>query len=251
MNRVLLQFLIGIFAVTLLSTGARAEVKIRGDLGHIETVAVVGYSFYRDVQFEEASPFKMKQEPIQLTENDPEYLLMQVADERVLEALQVLGPFTFMPREEVLASEYYQAETKDPSKKLNLAWYFPKDYREAKLKKKSAIAFCEELGVDAVMLIEFKHAMSSKGSSTFGVYSKETKFVALKGEITLFDSTGKELISGSSKSDSLPRSMTQGWGQVDEGVSFEKERDVTDEEGLWPTLLAGFLEELEKDLAAD
>ena len=34
------------------------------------------------------------------------------------------------------------------------------------------------------MLIEFKHALSSKGSSTFGVYSKETKFVALKGEIT-------------------------------------------------------------------
>lgn len=250
LNRILLQFLISLFAVTSLSANSYGAVKVSGDLGHVQTVAVVGYSFYRDVQFESEKPWSKPEIP-ELTEDDPEYLLMQEADDRVLEALQSLGTFTVMPREDVLANEHYVDETKDPAKKLNLAWYFPKGYRQAKLKKKSAIEFCEELGVDAVLMIEFKHSMSAKGSSTFGVYSKETTFIALKGEITMFDSSGKELISGSAKSDSLPRRMTQGWGDQEDGVSFEKERDVADKEGLWPTLLAGFLEELEKDLAAE
>lgn len=250
MNRLLLQVLISFFAVTLLGANSYGAVKVSGDLGHVKTVAVIGYSFYRDVQFESEKPWSKPEIP-ELTEDDPEYALMQVADERVLELLQTLGTFTVVPREEVLANEYYIDETKDPSKKFNLAWYFPKGYREVKVKKKSAIAFCEELGVDAVLLIDFKHAMKGKSSSTFGVYSKETTFIALQGEITMFDSTGKELISGSAKSESLPRRMTQGWGDQDDGISFEKEQDVADEEGLWPTLLAGFLGELEKDLQAE
>jgi hypothetical protein len=250
LNRLLLQVLVSTFAITSLSTDATAAVKTSGDLGHIQTVAVVGYSFNRYVQFESEKPWSKPEIP-ELTKDDPEYLLMQEADERVLEALQSLGTFSVMPREEVLSHEYYVDETNDPSKKLNLSWYFPKGYREAKLKKKSAIAFCEELGVDAVLLIEFKHSSSSKSSSTMGIYGKETTFIALKGEITMFDSTGKELISGSAKSESLPLRTTQGWGDQDDGISFEKEQDVADEEEFWPTLLAGFLGELEKDLAAE
>lgn len=249
MNRLLLQVLVGILAITSLSTHAIAGVKVKGDLGHVKTVAVVGYSFLRNVDFESATPFSKPVIP-ELSEDDPEYLMMQVADEQVLEALQALGTFTVVPREEVLASEFYQAETKDPSKKLNLSWYFPKGYREAKLKKKSAIEFCEELGVDAVLLIEFKHATKSSSSSTFSIRNKETTFIALKGEITMFDSAGKELISGSAKSESMPRKFTQGWGNEDDGVSFSSEEDVTDEAVLWPTLLQGYLDDLNKELGA-
>jgi hypothetical protein len=128
MKKSLQQVLAGIFALTLLSTAANAGVKFRADeVAQIETVAVVGYSFWRDVEFEDASPFKMKQEVIELT------------------------------GEEVLANELYQSETKDPESKLALNWYFPKGYQVIKLKKKNAVALCEALGVDAVVLIEFKH----------------------------------------------------------------------------------------------
>ena len=171
----------------------------------------------------------------------------------MLEALQSLGTFTVMPREEVLGNEYYVEETKDPSKKMNLAWYFPKGYREAKLKKKSAIAFCEALGVDAVLMIEFKHSLSSESTSTgFGVTkSEETTSIALKGEITMFDSTGKELISGSAKSRSMPRRMAQSWSGSGDSIAFEKEQNIADEARLWPELLQDFLNELEEDLAQE
>ena len=250
MNRVLLQVFVSIFALTSLSANSYAAVKVSGDLGHVKTVAVVGYSFVRDVEFESESPFSKPVIP-ELSEDDPEYVMMQMADEQVLEALQTVGTFKVMPREEVLASEFYQAETKDPSKKLNLAWYFPKGYREAKLKKKSAIEFCEELGVDAVLLIEFKFAKKANSSSTFGIRNKETTFIALKGDITMFDSTGKELISGSAKSESMPRRFSQGWGNQDDGISFGTEEDATDAATLWPTLLQGYLEDLNRDLGAE
>lgn len=249
MHKLLLPVLAGIFAVTLLSTNASAAVKVEGDLSQIQTVAVVGYSFYRQVQMEEASPFKLKPEFVELAEDDPEYLMMQVADERVLEALQALGTFSVIPREEVLANEFYQSSTKDPSKKLNLAWYFPKDYREVKLKKKSAAALCEALGVDAVLLIEFKHALSEQSSSTLGVFGKKKSFIALKGEITMFDRTGKEVIAGSAKSESMVRSTSQSWGNQDDGVSFEKGREAADMDTFWSALLSDFLEELNKDLS--
>ena len=126
MNKVLLQVLTGLFALTLLSTTATATIKVRGDMSHIQSVAVVGYSFLRDVQYEEASITKFKRELIPLTEDDPEYVMMQEADDRVMEALQSLGPFTVMPREEVLANEFYQSETKDrPRQQQNCPAAFP------------------------------------------------------------------------------------------------------------------------------
>jgi hypothetical protein len=250
MKKLLQQVLAGVFAVTLLSTAANAGVKVRADeVAQIETVAVVGYSFWRDVEFEEASPFKMKQEVIELTDTDAEYLMMQEADERVLEALQALGTFTVMPREEVLANEFYQSETKDPESKLALNWYFPKGYQVIKLKKKNAVALCEALGVDAVVLIEFKHAGGSKGTSWGGVYNKEQKSFALDGEITMFDRNGKELISGSAKSEKMEKSRTRGWGDQDDGVSVEVDAGQANPDEFYPGLLSGFLEDLHKDLS--
>ena len=250
MKKSLQQVLAGVFAVALLSTAANAGVKVHADeLAQIETVAVVGYSFWRDVEFEEASPFKMKQEVIELQDTDAEYIMMQEADDRVLEVLQALGTFTVIPREEVLANELYLSETKDPESKLALNWYFPKGYRVIKLKKKNAVALCEALGVDAVMLIEFKHGGGTKGSSWGGVYSKEKTVIALDGEITMFDRNGKELISGTAKSETLEKGSTRGWGDQDNGVSVEVEAGSANPDEFYPGLLSGFLADLNKDLS--
>ena len=250
MKKSLQQVLAGMFAVTLLSTAANAGVKVRIDeLAQIETVAVVGYSFWRDVEFEEASVFKMKQEVIELTDTDAEYLMMQEADERVLEALQGLGTFTVIPREEVLANGLYQSETKDPESKMALNWYFPKGYQVIKLKKKNAMALCEALGVDAVVLIEFKHGGGSKGSSWGGVYSKKTTVIALGGEITMFDRNGKELISGSAKSEMMEKDKSRGWGDQDNGVSVEVDAGKANPDEFYPGLLSGFLADLNNDLS--
>ncbi len=185
MKKSLQQVLTSVFALTLLSTAANAGVKVSADeVAQIETVAVVGYSFYRDVELEKASLSKMKRDVIELTDTDAEYLMMQEADEHVLEMLKGLGTFTVMPREEVLANELYQSETKDPESKMALNWYFPKGYQVIKLKKKNAKALCEALGVDAVVLIEFKHAGGTQGSNWGGVYNKSKKLIGLNGEIT-------------------------------------------------------------------
>jgi len=250
MKKLSQQVLTGVFALTLLSTAANAGIKVRVDeIAQVETVAVVGYSFYRDVELEEASFTKMKREVIELTDTDAEYLMMQEADERVLEMLHGLGTFTVMPREEVLANEFYQSETKDPEKKLALNWYFPKGYQVIKLKKKNAKALCEALGVDAVVMIEFKHAGGTKGSSWGGVYNKSKKLIGLDGEITMFDRNGTELISGSAKSEKLEKSSTRGWGDQDNGVSVEVEAGRANPDEFYAGLLSGFMADLEKELS--
>ena len=249
MKKLLQQVLAGVFAITLLSAAANAGVKVSdAEMAKIETVAVVGYSFWRDVQYEEASLFKMKQEIIELQETDAEYLMMQEADERVLEALQGLGTFTVTPREEVLANDLYQSETKDPESKLIANWYFPKDYRVIKLKKKNAVALCEALGVDAVVLIEFKHSGGKKSSGFGGVYTKSKTEIALKGDITMFDRTGNEVISGSIKSEKLLRESSRGWGDQDSGISVEVDAGTANMDEFYYGLLSSYLEELNKDL---
>lgn len=255
MNKVLLQVLTGFFALTLLSTTATAAVKVHGDMSHIQSVAVVGYSFLRHAQLEEASITKFKREIIQLTEDDSEYIMMQEADDRVMEALQTLGPFTVMPREEVFANEFYQSATKDPAKKWNKSWYFPKGYREVKLKKKSAIALSEALGVDAVIHIHFNNSsQTTKGSSNWGgVYSTSTKISVLKGEISMFDSTGKELISGKIKSEEVEGATTRSWGSASSGglsagVGVEIEGEAPDIGNVYDILLESFMERLHREL---
>ena len=250
MKKLLQQVLVGVFAITLLSAAANAGVKVRAaEVAKIETVAVVGYSFWRDPQREEASLFKMKQEIIELKETDAEYIMMQEADERVMEVLQGLGTFSVIPREEVLENELYQSSTKDPESKLTANWYFPKDYRVIKLKKKNAIALCEALGVDAVVLIEFKHAGGTKGSSWGGVYSKKKTEIALQGEITMYDRTGTEVISGSTKSEKLLRESSRGWGDQDSGISVEVDAGTANMDEFYYGLLSSYLDKLNKDLS--
>ena len=73
----------GITAVSLLSASASAGLKISSpEIAELQSVAVVGYSFYRDVEMEPASLFKFKREVIELKEDDPEFKMMQVADDR-------------------------------------------------------------------------------------------------------------------------------------------------------------------------
>ena len=250
MNKVFQQALVGVFAATLLSTVSVAAVKVRGaEVAEIKTVAVVGYSFWRDVQMEPASITKFKREVVELKDTDAEYLMMQEADERVMEVLQGLGTFSVIPREEVLANELYQSETKDPESKLSLNWYFPKGYQVIKLKKKNAMALSEALGVDAVVLIEFKHAGGTKGSSFGGVYSKTKTEIALEGEITMFNSSGKEVISGTTKSEKLLRGTSQGWGDQDNGISVNTEQDAPNIDQFYSGLLNSYLVELDKSLS--
>lgn len=250
MKKLLQQVFTSVFVLTLLSTAANAGVKVRADeVAQIETVAVVGYSFYRDVEMEKASITKFKRDVIELTDTDAEYLMMQEADDLVLEALQTLGTFTVLPREEVLANEFYQSETKDPEKKLALNWYFPKGYQVIKLKKKNAKALCEALGVDAVVLIEFKHAGGSQGSSWGGVYNKSKTLIALNGEITMFDRNGTELISGSAKSEKLEKSSSRGWGDQDSGISVDVEAGRANADEFYAGLLSGFMADLENELS--
>jgi len=250
MNKVFQQALVGVFAATLLSTVSVAAVKVRGaEVAEIKTVAVVGYSFWRDVQMEPASITKFKREVVELKDTDAEYLMMQEADERVMEVLQGLGTFSVIPREEVLANELYQSETKDPESKLSLNWYFPKGYQVIKLKKKNAMALSEALGVDAVVLIEFKHAGGTKGSSFGGVYSKTKTEIALEGEITMFNSSGKEVISGATKSEKLLRGTSHGWGDQDNGISVNTEQDAPNIDEFYYGLLSSYLIELDKGLS--
>jgi hypothetical protein len=250
MNKVFQQVIVGVFAATLLSSVSVAAVKVRGaEMAEIKTVAVVGYSFWRDVQMEEASLTKFKREVIELKDTDAEYLMMQEADERVMEMLQGLGAFDVIPREQVLSNELYQSGTKDPEKKLALNWYFPKGYQVIKLKKKNAVALCEALGVDAVVLIEFKHAGGTKGSSFGGVYSKTKTEIALEGEITMFDRSGKEVISGATKSEKLLRGTSQGWGDQDNGISINTEQDAPNIDEFYYGLLSSYLIELDKSLS--
>ena len=250
MKNLLQQVLAGIFAITLLATTANAGLKVRAaEMAEIETVAVVGYSFWRDVQMEKASITKFKQEVVELKDTDPEYLMMQEADERVMEMLQGLGAFDVIPREQVLSNELYQSETKDPESKLALNWYFPKDYQVIKLKKKNAVALCEALGVDAVVLIEFKHAGGTKGTGIGGIYNKTKTEIALQGEITMFDSNGKEVISGATKSEKLLRGTSQGWGDQDNGISVNTEQDAPNIDQFYSGLLNSYLVELDKSLS--
>ena len=185
--------------------------------------------------------------------------MMQKADDRVMAALQTLGPFTVMPREEVLANEFYQSETKDPAKKLLANWYFPKGYREVKLKKKSAIALAEALGVDAVILIELDSRGHTEGKNWgdplgvgYGdVYGKHTEIIQLKGEITMFDSSGKELISGKTKSKKLEGATTQSWGSAasgGEGIGYEIQHEAPKLGNVYQKTLDSFMERLKRQL---
>jgi hypothetical protein len=249
MKSIVLRLMFGAFAISLLNSVAIAGVKVSSaEVAQLDKVALVGYSFYREVQHEEASLFTMTPKEIELTPEDPEFIMMQAADDRVLELLKKGGAFVVIPQEEVFANALYQSSTKDPESKLIANWYFPDQFRVIKLKKKDAMALCEALGVDAVVQIDFKHAGGTSGSSTMGVFSKSKTSYALKGEITMIDKTGKTLISGEVKSDKSVKRTGRSFGNEDSGISIDGGGTETDAGEFYSGLLNSYIEELNKEL---
>lgn len=240
-------------AILIVTAGATARIKVdKVGLADVQTVALVGYSFLRVLEMEDASPFKLKREFKELKPEDAEYVMMQNADDGVLEVLQNGGTFTVLPYSEVFESELYQSSTKDPAKKLSLNWYYPDQFRVIKLKKANAIALCEELGVDAVVQIHFKHAVSESSSKTLGILGKTKKFIALKGTVTVIDKSGKTLISGNIKSTKKMKSKKRSFGnQSDNGVQIETSNEDVDEKKFFDGLLASYLERLDEGLGFD
>lgn len=239
--------LVVVVALLSLSTSAQAGFKIdKAGLAGLETVAVVGYSFFRDVEMEPANPFKFKQEIVELTPEDPEYQMMLVADDRAMEVVGRGASFTIMDPASVLENEVYVKSTKDPEKKLAANWYFPEGYRDIKLKKQNAIQLCEALGVDAVVQLAFKHTVSNSTSTTIGVFSKSKKSVGMKGEIIMIDKNGNTLISGSVKSDKLLKEAGRSYNIPGEGVTIEPDAEKTDKDVFYNGLLNGYLVEMNK-----
>jgi hypothetical protein len=244
-----LRALVGAFAFLLLNSVAIAAVKVdSAEVAKLEKIALVGYSFYREVQHEEASLFTMNPKEIELTPEDPEFIMMQAADDRVLELLQKGGTFVVIPQEEVFANALYQSSTKDPESKLVANWYFPDQFRVIKLKKKDAMALCEALGVDAVVEINFKHAGGTSGSSTMGMFSKSKTSYALAGEITMIDKNGKTMISGSAKSDKSVKRSGRSFGNEDSGIAIDGGGTEADAGEFYSGLLNSYMEELSKEL---
>jgi hypothetical protein len=237
-----------LLAILLISPSTFARLKIdTSKLNQIESVALVGYSFFRDVEMEPPSLSNLKPKAVQLSPYDPEYKMMQEAAERIVEKLQKVQPFELVSKETVFANEQYQSLSKDPKKRWALNWYFPGEYRDMKKDKKNAVALAEALDVDAVLWIHVKHGRSSKSSGGFGK-SKKNNFINLKGELTLFDRAGKQLISGSVKSKKLLKSSSQSFGAGD-GVEIELADGSTRADELWFPLLESYLANLEMELA--
>ena len=67
----------------------------------------------------------------------------------------------------------------------------------------------------------------------------------------MFDRTGKEVISGSVKSEKLEKGSTRGWGDQDNGVSVEVEAGSANPDEFYPGLLSSYLHELNKDLSQE
>ena len=255
MKKTVVQLILAVFAITLLSHGAFAKVNIdKAGLANLEKVAVVGYSFNRDLEEQEFNPFKKQQKDVNaLTPESPEFIMIQLALPSVLEILQKGGAFEVIPQSEVFENDLYQSSTKDPSSKLSISWYFPDQYRVIKLKKENAIALSEALGVDAVIQVAFTYSVTTSSSNTLGIFGKKKKFNKLKGKITVIDKTGRMLISGSVKSDKKLKKKTKSFaltGTLDNGVAFEPSK-MTPAEEFYADLLRSFLEKLNKGLGYD
>jgi hypothetical protein len=110
-------------AITPLAASAGVKFNM-GEVAKIGSVALVGYSFYRTVEFEESSPFAMQKRIKELKPADPEFIMIEEADDRVMQLLQKAGVFSILPQEDVFANASYQSSTKDPKSKLVANWYF-------------------------------------------------------------------------------------------------------------------------------
>jgi hypothetical protein len=102
----------------LCSSNAFAVLKVdNAGVAELGKVAVVGYSFYRWDVLEDASVFKFKPIEKVLADDDPEYLVMQHAGNRTMQAIAKGGSFTVIPHSEVVENPLYQTSTSDPEKR--------------------------------------------------------------------------------------------------------------------------------------
>jgi hypothetical protein len=248
--KIIRQFVFAAISLAMLfSSNAFAGLKIdNAGITELSKVAVVGYSFFRWDVLEDASVFKLKRTEKVLADDDPDFLVMQHAGNRTMQAIGKGGAFTVIPHSEVVENPLYQTSTTDPEKKLALNWYFPDGYRVIKLKKANAVALCEALGVDAVVQIDFSYS-GKGGTNSVGGISWGKNFLVMKGEITMIDKNGKTLVSGHIKSDKVKESSGMSIGDSESsGGSTEIPTSETAASKLYPDLLTSFLDNLAKNL---
>lgn len=252
--KIISAFALTLCAVLFLGSAASASVKVNSEaLAEVQKVALVGYSFYRVVEMEPASPFKLKRQFVELRPEDPEYLMMQEADSLVVAQLQKVKAFELHSQKEVFSNSEYQALSRDPAKRINLSWYFPKEFRDLKRSKSNATALAKALDVDAVLWIQFTHKESESSTTTLGAFGKSKKYIRLMGEITLFDRAGNEIVSGSLKSAKILKSSRRAFGAVGgeaSGIEIETAKNTTTADDLWFPLLESYLNELNAELVS-
>ena len=213
----------------LVSANAWAKFKLnKPEFVALETVALVSTSFGR-------------QNSIELTDTDPEYIMMQEAGDRILAAVAEKGTFSITPLADVTGNPQYEVlTTNDPGLIEKHNRYWPNGYRKVELKKDkdNAVVLCEALGVDAVVQVRFSGYMYTKG-----MMFKKKEHLVLTGEITMIDNNGKVLISEKVKSDAVE--IGTKWA-IGNGMEISTEAKVPG--GLYPELLNTYMVNLEKAL---
>jgi hypothetical protein len=218
---------VAIATVSMLSLDARAGFDVDWpEIAMLSKVAVVSVSFRRDNSQE-------------LTPDDPEYIMMQEAGDRVLGIIAKGAAFSIVPPEDVVANPEYVKRTSELSRFEKWNLYFPQGYRKIKLIKSrdDAMALCEALGVDAVVQVYFSGYEKSSG-----MMFKTNKSQVMTGEVTMIDGNGKVLISGKAKSD--PEGTSTSWGNG----SFEVEVPSDGSANMHQSMLASYLVALQKEM---
>ena len=213
----------------LVSASAWAKFKLnKPEFAALETVALVSTSFGR-------------QNSIELTDIDPEFIMMQEAGDRIIAAIAAKGTFSITPLADVTGNAQYDAlTTNDPGLIEKHNRYWPNGYRKVELKKEkdNAVALCEALGVDAVVQVHFSGYMYTKG-----MMFKKKEHLVLTGAITMVDKNGKLLISEKVKSEAVE--IGTKWA-IGNGMEISTEAKVPG--GLYPELLNTYMANLEKAL---
>jgi len=225
---------IGLCACALLGSDAEAKMKIdKAAIAELQKVAVVSVSFRRANLPDDI-----------LLEDEPEYVVMHEAGNYVLEIIGAGGNFEAIEPAKVVANPQYESLTDEISKFHGYNNYYPHGYRRIKLSKakKEAAAFCEALGVDAVVQIRFTgHSESTSSGNVFSGTRTNTALVQT-GEVTMIDKNGKVLISGKSSSGPIQAGSSRSVGSIEFDTSSSKPT------GLHANLMSSYLGHLRQDL---
>ncbi len=227
-------------AMLLVCGAAHGELKIdREGLQATSTVAVVGYSFARDEisMYGPNASDQKRRKPIKLTADDHEHIVMHAALNNVLDVFKAQYDIEFIAGRNVVSNSYYKSISKNPSKKASRGMVYPLGYRDLSLKKDRAMQLCEELGVDAVLDIEFTYepVVNAVQVDSFNIFETLDRVLMLKSELRLIDRNGKVLLSGVTRSE--PFSTSDGLVTSEPPVR-----------SYYPSLLVSYLNALKQDL---